>query len=438
MVDERHRVLNRRVASIAVPALGALAAEPLYVLVDTAIVGRLGTNALGGLAVATSVLTTIAWMLGFLSTIVTTNVAATGADEETQAARIVDALALALGLGVMLGAVIAAFARPLASAVGAHGPVLTNAVTYLRISAIGVPALLVAFVGHGELRGRERNRRSLAIVGVANVLNVGLEVVFVYGWHLGVAGSAWGTVIVQVLAGLWFTASLVRRVRVAPGARRPDRRAVLGLLGDGLRLGVRTAAIVGVFLIATAAAARMGAVRLAAHQITYQLFTLLALGLDALALAGQVIVATAIGAGRFEEGAHASRHLVRVALRWGLLAGAVVVATSGLLPRVFTADAAVRHAAIGPLVLLGVLTVPGAVAFLFDGVYLGTSDYGWMQRGTLLASVTFFPFAVVAFAVPRLGLVFLWSALVVWMTARAVLQHWWFRSGRWTAAAHGG
>jgi len=162
----------------------------------------------------------------------------------------------------------------------------------------------------------------------------------------------------------------------------------------------------------------------------------LALGLDALALAGQVIVATAIGAGRFEDGAHAARHLLRVALRWGVLAAAVVVATSGLLPRVFTDDPAVRHQAIAPLVLLGVMTVPGAVAFLFDGVYLGTSDFAWMQRGTLLAAVTFVPAAVIAFARPGLGLVFLWSALVVWMTARAVLQHWWFRTGRWTVAAH--
>ena len=299
-----------------------------------------------------------------------------------------------------------------------------------------MPALLVAFVGHGELRGRERNRRSLVIVGIANAMNVALELLFVYGWHLGVAGSAWGTVIVQLLAGLWLGGSLLARVRAVGQPVRPDRRAAIRLLVDGLRLGVRTAAIVGVFLLATAAAARMGAVRLAAHQITYQLFTLLALGLDALALAGQVIVATAIGAGRFEDGAHAARHLLRVALRWGVLAAAVVVATSGLLPRVFTDDPAVRHQAIAPLVLLGVMTVPGAVAFLFDGVYLGTSDFAWMQRGTLLAAVTFVPAAVIAFARPGLGLVFLWSALVVWMTARAVLQHWWFRTGRWTVAAH--
>lgn len=430
------RVLDRRAAALAVPALGALAAEPLYVLADTVIVGRLGRVPLAGLAVASSALTTIAWLCGSLNQVTTTRVAQSrGAnDPAARATAVRTALAIVAGLAALVLALLLVGAPTIARVYGAEPDVRAAAVTYLRASAFGLPALLFSFVAIGYVNGMGRTRRVLVVVLVGNVLNIVLEVLFVYGFGWGIGGSAWGTVIAQ-----WTQASLLALDLRAAGRVMPwhgvTRADLASFASAATRFTVRTLCIVGVFAMAVATAARLGTRQLAAHQIGEKLFNLLALSLDAVAVAAQVLVGEAKGAGDMADARRVGRHLVGRAALVGVVLGLAVIALSGVLPMPFTTDGGVRHSATGVLVLLGVLLVPGAVAFLYDGVALGLGAYTFLQRQAVAAMLVMVPVYAVLLTNRSLGLPFLWVGLIVWMTARAVIQHVWFRRGGWAGPA---
>jgi putative MATE family efflux protein len=421
------RALGRRITRIAVPALGALAAEPLYLLADTAIVGRLGKEPLAAIGVAYGVLVPLHWLFSFLEGTTVTRIARLrGEGDTTGEYRVAaDALAMALVIGVSLFIVVLIAARPLAWLLGGRGEVLELAIGYLRIAAVGLPLLYVALVGHGVLQGREQTKRSLVIVVIANVVNVVLELWFVHGLHWGLRGSAWGTVIAQAVTALIFI-GIFHRVRV-----RPNLARIRGVLRDGTRLIARTLGIAGVFAAATTAANRMGSSSGAAHQTVMQLFTFLALCLDALALAGQVLVAERLGADD-RPGAEAFiRRLLRISIGFGLVVAAFTALVSGVLPRLFIDDGFVQSLAVVPLIVLGALCVPGAVAFLYDGVYQGTADYNWLVKGTLGALVVFIPGWLVVMIRPSVGLNVLWMVLAAWMVTRAIVQHAHFRNRKW-------
>jgi putative MATE family efflux protein len=425
--------LGRRISRIAIPAVGALAAEPLYGLADTAIVGRISPTALASLGVAYGVLTPLAWLVAFLEGTTVTRIARMrgAGDEEGQAQTLADAAALALVIGLGLVVFVEVMARPLAWLLSARGEVLSGAVTYLRIGALGFPLLLLAMVGHGDLQGRDRTTRSLIIVGIANVLNVVLELWFVHGLGWGLRGSAWGTFIAQLLTVAIFIGLLRRRsVR-----SRPNRARMARVVRDGLRLVMRTLGIVGAFACATAAATRMGETQAAAHQITNQLFTFLALALDALALAGQVLVAESLGANDRHGATHTIERLLRITAVFGAAVGLIVVAGAPWFPRLFSSDGAVQSVAAHALVMLGIVCIPGAVAFLYDGIYQGTSDYNYLVKGTLAALAIFVPLWLVIMVRPAIGLTALWGALAIWMFARAFIQHRHFRTDGWLVAA---
>jgi len=418
------REIDRDILRLAVPALGSLAIEPLYVLVDTAIVGRLGTVPLAGLALASTVLTTALWAFNFLSFGVTTRVAwETGAGDRKAASGVaVQALWLALVIGVASAVVVAFAAEPLARVLGGHGNTVDAAVTYLHISAVSVPAALIMLASHGVFRGWSDTRTPLAVVLVSNVLNVVLEVVFVYGLHWGIAGSAWGTVIAQLLAALWFVRLIGVNV-VATGARlRPALDEAKRLLTIGRHIVVRTSALLGALALATAAAGRVGTSALGGHQIAQQMFIFLALVTDALAVAAQALVGTASGAGDTVEADLDTSRMLRLGLIVGAVLTVVVIATSPLLPHVFSGDGRVIHAATVALLFLGVMQVPGAVVFVLDGVLMGRSEFAYVKWVTLAALVAYAPIAALVFDRPHLGLGVVWGGLVVWMLVRALLN----------------
>src|SRR6266404_599974 len=295
---------DREIFRLALPALGALAAEPLYVLADTAIVGHLGRPQIAALGLAGAVLSTAFTIFNFLAYGTTAAVArASGAGEPERAARLAaQALWVALAIGVGLVIVCEAAAVPLLRGLGGHGRSGHYALEYFRIAAVGLPAALVALAGQGYLRGVSNLRRPLEIVVVANVANLVLEVVFVYVFHWGIAGSAAGTAIAQAGMGVAFVVELLRPH--AP-SRRPSWREMRPLVRVGRQIFVRTLALYASFLVAASVLARMGDAELGAHQIAFQLFVFLALLLDAVAIAGQVIVGRMLGAGD-ADGAHAA------------------------------------------------------------------------------------------------------------------------------------
>jgi putative MATE family efflux protein len=429
--DVPRRDLDRRIARLAVPALGAIAAEPLYNLADTAIVGHLGRGPLDALALATSTLSVVVWLAIFLTTATTTEVSRNAArGDHAAAGRAVGAAyAVAAGWGVAATAVVVAGAPYLVALLGGHAATGSSATSYIRIAAVGLPFLYLSYAGNGHMTGLENTRTPLRIALGANVVNVGLEIWFVDGLHAGLAGSAWGTVAAQVLAAAAYGYAS-HRSHVRP--LRPARANVSGLLADGHRLSVRTIALGLVPLASTAVAARLGPVPLAGQQVAYRVWTLLSLSTDALAVPAQVYVAAALGRGDRAAAAGAARRTLVL----GLIAGtglAVLTAVLALVaPGVFTTDPAVRSAAVTGL-LCAALTQPlAALAFVYDGIILGLGDYGAMRRAMILAVVAFAPLAGLVLRFHGLGLPGVWAALGCWLAARTVLLR-----RRWATSAAG-
>jgi MATE family, multidrug efflux pump len=427
---------DRRILALALPALGTLAAEPLYVLADTAIVGHLGTTPLAGLALAASVLLLVTAGCNFLAYATTQRLAHhRGGGHDSKAAAVgVQALWLCALLGVPIAAAVAACAEPLAWLLGGRGDVLDVATTYLRISAVGIPFVLVALAGQGVLRGMEDLRTPLVIVVIANVVNLVLEVVAVYLLDLGIAGSAWSTVAVQILAAGAFGLA-VRPHLAAAESRRPDREELAPFLTAGRHLAMRVAAVLLVITGTTFVAARIDDATLAAHQIAATMFSLLALMTDAFAIPAQTLVAAALGAGDADGATAIGRRVLRLAVIAATALGVLLAIAAWPLAHIFTSDPAVVSRATVALVLLALAQPAAGVAMSLDGVLIGAADYRFLGAAAGLSALAFMPLALTTLAVPALGIVGVWAAVNVWMLARAGLNHRRFRAPAWTATA---
>jgi putative MATE family efflux protein len=403
---------------------------------DTAIVGRLGTEPLAGLALAASVLLLVTALCNFLAYGTTPRVArARGAGDSRGAATVgVQALWLAVLMGVPLAGALAVLARPLCALLGGTGGALDAAVLYLRISAVGIPFVLIALAGQGVFRGVADLHTPLVIVLVANVANLIVEVVAVYGLGLGIAGSAWSTVIVQIAAAVAYVGLLPRQLRGAP-SRRPSWTTIRPLLTSGVHLVVRVGALIAAFAVATAVAARIDTTTVAAHQVVNSAFTLLALSLDAFAIPAQTLVAEALGAGDKAMARELGQRVLVLSLVVGAGIAAVLALAAPLVARVFTDDPAVVSRATAGLIVLAVLLVPGAIAFALDGVLIGAGDLRYLANALVVSLLVYLPFAFAVLAMPALGIVGVWGALTIWMTARAVLTNRRFRGEAWITAA---
>ena len=412
--------LDRRIAKLAIPALGSIAAEPLYNLADTAIVGHLGRSPLDALAIAASMLSLVAWLAIFLATATTTEVARNAARGATRsAARAVGAAyTVAAGWGVVTGVALVLVAPYAAWLLGARGGIGAAATQYARISALGLPFLYLSYAGNGHLTGQQDTSTPLRIAVGANVLNVALESVLVFGLHAGLAGSAWGTVAAQLAAAAAYARASWRSALPPQRPTGPDMRA---LLRDGHRLSVRTIALGVVPLAVTAVAARLGPVPLAGQQVAYRVWYLLSLSLDALAVPAQVYVSAALGTGDQDAARLAARRTLVLGLAAGSGLAVITIALAFGVPMAFTADPAVRHDAVIALVCAGLTQPLAALAYVYDGIILGLGDYTAMRRAMILAIFAFAPLALAVLRFHWLGLPGVWAALACWLAARTVL-----------------
>jgi putative MATE family efflux protein len=425
----RRSVHDREILRLALPALGALAAEPLYLLTDTAIVGHLGTRELAALALAATVLGALVSLCNFLAYGTTAQVARLhGAGEHERAGELAaQALWLALAVGVALALVCVALAGPIMDVVGGSGQAADDAARYLRLSAAGIPCALLALAGQGFLRGVGDLRTPLVILVAANLVNVVLEVVLVYGFDFGLDGSALGTVVAQLGMGAAFAWLLLR----APArSRRPVRALLLRLTSMGGHLVVRTGALLGAFTLASAVLARTGDDALAAHQIAFQLFLFLALVLDAVAIAGQVIVGRRLGAGDAGEAWAAARRMVGWSVAVGVLCALALAALGGVLPRAFTSDPAVLERAAELWPLFALLMPVGAIVFALDGILIGAGDTRFIARAMVLAFAGFAPVALASLLLDW-GVVGVWAAIHVLMAIRLLTMARRFTGRRW-------
>jgi putative MATE family efflux protein len=419
---------DREILRLAVPALGALAAEPLYVLVDTAIVGHLGTTQLAALAIAASALSSAFTIFNFLTygtTARVTRLHGAGRDEEARGLG-AQALWLGAGIGVLLALLAVALAEPVARILGADGRILDQAVLYLRIAALGSPFFMLAAAGQGYLRGMSDLRTPLWILLVAHGANVVLELLFVYGFGWGIAGSAWGTVIAQAGMGAAFVAVQLR----ASGWERPRLDRIRSLLEIGGEIAVRTTALLASFLVASAVLARVGAASLGAHQIAFQLFIFLALVLDAIAIAAQVMVGRMLGAGDPVSARAASVRMIGWSTAVGCVFALVLLALGGVIPHAFTSDPAVIERAHAMWPLFAALLPAGGAVFALDGILIGASDTRFLMWSMLAASAVYVPLALLALH-EDWGIVGVWAGLGALFAVRLLTLGARFAGSRW-------
>lgn len=426
------RARDREIIRLAVPAFGALIAEPLYILADTAVVGHLGTPQLGGLAVASSVLLTGYAVFIFLAYGTTGAVARLiGAGNEREAAhQAVQGMWLALCIAAVLVPAGLLSGDWLVRALGASGEVATNAEVYLRVSMFGVPALLVTLAGTGYLRGRQDTFTPLVVALGSNVVNLVLELVLVNGLGFGIGASALATVLAQTGAAAIYVGRVVRAVRRLDVSVRPDGRAI-GLLGRaGGALLLRTAALRGSLTAATAIATRIGPVDVAAHAIAYELWNFLALTLDAIAIAGQSIIGKELGAGDADEARAMGRRMLWLGLLAGAVLGALVLALHTVLPHVFSNDPRVLALAGFLLLHVAVLQPVNGVVFALDGILIGAGDLRYMAWA-MVGAAAVFAAGGACVLILGLGIGWLWAAIGLFMVARLVGLGLRFRTGRW-------
>lgn len=422
---------HRSLVRLALPVMAATVTEPITGLVDTAFVKELGVSSAAALGVGTVVLSSLLWLLNFVSIGAQTEVAHAHGAGRPDRERSVWGAALAISVlaGALLGAIVIATAGPVAAWMGAEAEAFAGAVEYLRIRALGAPAVLVTVAGFGVLRGRAEMRAAMCIAVTVNGLNVALDAVLIFGLGpvpaLGIAGAAWASVASQVVgSGLTIAAVCARLGR--PG--RPSRAQLLAMLAAGRDLGVRTALLLVFVVWMTRAATRAGPEAGAAHQAIRQFWMFAALALDAFAIAAQSQVGVLVGAGRVDS----ARRAAGVAVGWGLgvslVLGAGMLWTRAAVARLLVPEAA-WPAFDGAWTVLALAQPLHALSFVTDGVHWAMRDYRYLRNVMLLA--TPIAAAAVEWLAPRgtggEGLLAVWAVQTGWIAVRAafgVLRIW--------------
>lgn len=428
----------REVLALAIPAFLALVAEPLFLMVDAAVVGRLGVVPLAGLGTASSVLLTATGVFVFLAYGTTSVVARqVGAGSRRGAIEVgTGGIWLAGALGIVAAVVLGVFSPQLAGAFGSSPEAVDEAVTYLRVSAVGVPAMLLVLATTGILRGLQDTRTPLVAAALGFGGNAVLSVVLVLGAGWGIAGAAWGTVIAQwgMAVGL-ITVVLGQGHRVG-ASMRPHIGRVVDAALDGAPLLVRTLALRAIILLTVAVAAGFGDVPLAAYQVTTTIWSLLVFALDALAIAGQALTGASLGSGD----ARGARAATAFMVRWGVWGGAglglALLAVHRVLPALFTDDPQVRSAIAAGLVVVALAQPLSGYVFVIDGVLIGAGDGRWLAGSMVLVLLAYLPIVALARVLgdghgSAWAVVTLWLAFSGFMLVRGAFMWWRFRGDAW-------
>lgn len=436
--ESDRRQLDREIFRLAWPALGALAADPLVSLVDTAWVGRLGADALAVLGVATTVLVSFFFVFNFLAYGATPLIgSALGRGEPAVAARTGGgAVVLAVGAGVGAAAVAILLAPALVDVMGADDTIAAATVQYLRIRALALPAVLLITVAHGVFRGHQDTRTPFFVTAGFNGINLVLDPILIFGLDWGINGAAVASVVAQWIGVAWFFAI----------ARRPHNRSRLlsfaglswhsirPLIGASAALVIRTGSLLAVFAIATAVATRISNTAVGAHQVASQLWLFLALVVDALAIAGQAMIGPRLAIPRPDLARKVANRLLQLGLYLGLGLAALMGALAPVLPGVFSDDDTVL-AAVDSVYWFVVLMQPlNALVFVWDGVGIGASAFRYLAASMVLAAAV--AITILALVLPlNGGLVMVWWALTALMGVRLAALAWWHVFGPLRSAA---
>ncbi|MBD3942921.1 MATE family efflux transporter [Microbacterium sp. NEAU-LLC] len=429
--------LNRDILRLAVPALGALIAEPLFLIVDSALVGHLGVVPLAGLGIASAVLQTIVGLMVFLAYSTTPAVARRfGAGDASRAVSVgIDGMWLALGLGAVL-AVVGYLATPfVVTLFGAPAAVAEQAEVYLGVSMWGLPAMLVVFAATGLLRGMQDTVTPLWIAGLGFGANALLNCLFIYGFGWGIAGSAFGTVVAQWGMVAAYVVVVGRLARRHEASIRPQRDGVSGSARSGGWLFLRTVSLRVALLATVAVATGLGTEELAGWQVAFTIFSTSVFALDALAIAAQALVGKGLGA----EDPHTVRRVLGRTVAWGawfgIITGVIIGALSGVIGLLFTGDAVLAALVQPALIVLAVAQPVCGVVFVLDGVLIGAGDARYLAIVGVLNLVPFVPALVIIAVLQPTGAAGLaWLAVAffgVYMLARLFTLGWRVRGSTW-------
>lgn len=432
---ERSR--SRQILHLAVPAFGALVAEPLFLLADSAIVGHLGVAQLAGVGLASAVLHTAVGLMVFLAYSTTPAVARAMGDGRLGKALAAgrDGVWLALLLGLVLAAAGFLFAEALVGLLGAEGAVRQYAVDYLRWSMPGLVAMLLVFAGTGVLRGLQDTKTPLVVATAGFALNIVLNLWLVYGLGWSVAGSAAGTSVAQWAMAAVYVVMVGRNARRHGVGLLPTWQGIRGLARVGSWLMLRTlslrVAILATVLVVTA----QGAVNLAAHQLAMTIFSFLAFALDALAIAAQALIGKELGAGNPREARQLTRTMTRWGIGFGVLTGALLALAAPWLGALFTPDPEVGAVLATALWVLAAGQPLAGYVFVLDGVLIGAGDARYLALAGLANLAVYAPLLAWVAGTGlqgAAGLGWLWAAFALaYMAARAVTLGLRSRSDRW-------
>lgn len=424
--ESARRTVDRDILRLAIPSLGALVAEPLFLLTDSAFIARVSTTSLAGLGLASTVLTTIVGLAIFLAYSTTAAVARSfGAGRTREAiSRGIDACWLALVVGAASTALLLVAGKPLLAAFGPSPEVLDQALIYLRLSAFGLPAMLAVQAATGLVRGLQDAKLPLVVAVGGALVNIPLNALLIFGLDLGIAGSAIGTVLAQWGMAAVLLGVIVVRARRESITLRPHLGNLVAVGRDAVPMFVRTLGLRVVVIAATVVATRLGDVQLAAHQLATTVFVALSLALDSLAIAGQALTGRYLGA----SDPRTVRAVTRRLMTWGVGGGAVVsvllLAASYVVPGLFTPDLAVQESLRAALWMLVLAQPVAGYVFVLDGVLMGAGDAPYLAKVGTVIAIAIMPGAVlVAWWAPEgpLGLAMLWLACnVLFMVLRAI------------------
>ncbi|MEJ7689722.1 MAG: MATE family efflux transporter [Nocardioidaceae bacterium] len=426
------RAHDTEIARLALPAFAALISEPLFLLADAAIVGHLGVAQLAALGIAATVLQTVVGLFVFLAYGTTSTVARNvgAGDQRAALSSGIDGMWLSLVIGALASGLVLAFTPVVVGGFAPTPAVHDFAVTYLRIAALGVPALLLMFAATGVLRGLQDTRTPLYIAVAANLANIVLNVLFVYGLDWGIAGSALGTLAAQGAAAIVLAYVVVRGARRLSASLAPHLSGVRTAWRIGVPLMLRTLTLRATLLIATYVAASLSTTSLAAHQVAFTVWTFLTFALDAIAIAGQAITGRLLGAGDAVGARAATRRMLGWGAVSGVALGMLLVAVRPLVVPLFSPDADVQELLSAVLIVVALHQPVSGIVFVLDGVLIGAGDGRYLA---VAGVVTLLAFAPMAFAVLWLGggLVWLWWAFTAFMVIRMLTLLWRERSDDW-------
>lgn len=416
--------VDRDLWKLAVPAFAALIAEPAMILIDTAIVGRLGTAELAALAAGSTVLMTIVGLCIFLAYGTTATVARRHGSGDTvgAVAEGISGLWLAALIGTVLAGATALGAPWLAEALSSSPAVADLATEYLRVGSLSIPAVLIVFASTGALRGVLDLRSPLIAMIAATTVNAPLTWWLVHELQWSMTGAALGLVLAQWGAAVWLVSRLLRRAGPTT-AWRPHVGGILHAARAGTPLIVRTATLRAALLLATFIAASQGDDVLAGHQIVSAVVTFLAFALDALAIAAQTLIGNSLGAGDINR----TRGITARTMRWGLVTGLLLavgmVVSSPWLVTAFSGDSSVATVTVPALIVAAFIQPVSGVVFALDGILIGAGDAAYLAKAGVIVLMAYAPVAALVGLFDG-GLVWLWGAYGIFQGARlATLWH---------------